>query len=130
MASVGKTVPEALKVSYVDEGLSRISSALTLYPRMQNLAQFIGISAQVAEYRKSGFPNFANWKDRAAFMQRAGGDPTPPAMRQQLEPGFSHDYRKTFQAPKSECRGPLRSGASELHLLKALHQIKNRNLPL
>jgi hypothetical protein len=36
----GGAVAEALEVSYVNEVLSRISSSLTLCPRMQNLAQF------------------------------------------------------------------------------------------
>jgi hypothetical protein len=61
----GGAIAEALEVSYVDEGLSRISSALTLCPRMQNLAQFRGISAQEAEYWKSCFPRLREAHSRS-----------------------------------------------------------------
>jgi hypothetical protein len=42
----------------------------------------------------------------------------------------SQDYGKSFQAPQSECRSPLRPRASKLHLGEALHQIQDRNLSL
>ncbi len=42
----------------------------------------------------------------------------------------SHNYWKTFQAPESKCRSPLRPRASELHLRKPLHEIQKRNLSL
>jgi hypothetical protein len=43
---------------------------------------------------------------------------------------FSQNHGKTFQAPQSKCRSPLRPRPSERHLRKALHQIQKRNLSL
>src|SRR5271166_3953931 len=65
-----------------------------------------------------------SWKASPSYRRKTSAD------WRFAKPRPSHNYRKTLQASESECRRPLRSRASQLHLRKALHQIQQRNLSL